>query len=92
MSEDTSHTLTLIVQGIIFTIDINIDFYPLFHDRLFVEKIVEHPEYKTADPSEKAFFKSRCKEVIPRLEKIKTSLLKTYQKDYEVCRDMSSIL
>jgi hypothetical protein len=53
-------------------------------DRLFVEKIVEHPEYKTADAGEKAFFKSQCKEVIPQLEKIKASLLRTYQKDYEV--------
>lgn len=50
---------------------------------LFLSKILEHPDYRTADAKEKAFFKSKTKDVTDILPHIKQSLLTRYQKEYE---------
>jgi hypothetical protein len=50
---------------------------------LFLSKILEHPDYRTADPKEKSFFKSKTKDVTDILPHIKQSLLNRYQKEYE---------
>lgn len=51
-----------------------------------MSKILEHPDYRTADPVEKAFFKAKTKEVTDRLPRIKQSLLTRYQREYDLHR------
>ena len=50
---------------------------------LFLSKILEHPEYKTADPNEKKFFRSKTKEVTERLPQMKQALLTRFKLEHD---------
>lgn len=54
---------------------------------LFIEKIPQHPEYKTCDPNEKALTKTNCKTVFPIAEQLKSQLRERYQKEYDLYLD-----
>lgn len=49
---------------------------------LFLEKIRDHPEYKTLPSLTKQPIQAKLKEVMPITEKLKAKLLNTYQKEY----------
>lgn len=49
---------------------------------LFLERILEHPEYKTVPATTKQINKTRLKEILGILEEVKKRLLQQYNKDY----------
>uniref|UniRef100_A0A1B0DIQ1 Uncharacterized protein n=2 Tax=Phlebotomus papatasi TaxID=29031 RepID=A0A1B0DIQ1_PHLPP len=49
---------------------------------LFIEKIKSHPEYKTVAAATKQQNQAKLKEVLPITEKLKTTLLGRYEKEY----------
>ncbi len=50
---------------------------------MFVEKIIEHPEYGTVSTCEKTQFSIRLKEVFPKTEALKKNLLARYLQDHQ---------
>lgn len=50
---------------------------------LFIEKIKNHPEFKTVPSSTKQPIQAKLKEVMPITEKLKCKLLDKYKKEYE---------
>lgn len=50
---------------------------------LFLEKILQHPEYKAFDPLIKRQNKEKLKEVFPLAEKLKQKLFERFERDYE---------
>ena len=59
-------------------------FHHFLVNRIFVEKIKEHPEYNTLSPPERSQFNSKLKlEVFPKTETLKQELLKLFQREHE---------
>lgn len=50
---------------------------------LFLEKILQHPEYKTFEPIVKRQNKEKLKEIFPTAEKLKQKLLERFEREYD---------
>lgn len=50
---------------------------------LFIEKIRQHPDFKTVSVADRAINAQKLREVLPRAEKLKTRLLEQYTKEYQ---------
>lgn len=50
---------------------------------LFIEQIQKHPEYKTTDSRLKKSIVQKIKEIMPKTEEIKQTLLQKYSSEYE---------
>ena len=50
---------------------------------LYIEQLPRHAEYKQADPNEKANVKSRCTQLIPLAEEVKSRIKARYEREYE---------
>jgi len=50
---------------------------------IFIEKIIQHPEYYTLSPVEKAQFNGLVKEVFPKTETLKQQVLKKFHQDHK---------
>lgn len=46
--------------------------------------MVQHPEFKEADPLEKALVKRNCKEIFPITESLKANIKKRYDAQYRI--------
>lgn len=57
-----------------------------------MEKIPQHPEYKTSDPNEKALTKTNCKQLFPIAEQLKSQLKEKYQKEYDLYVDQKVMI
>lgn len=53
---------------------------------LFLEKLIHHPEYKTADKVEKKLIKEECNHVFDLAEKLKQQIMQKYQAEYEASK------
>lgn len=51
---------------------------------LFLEKIRKHPEFKSVSVVDRAQNDAKLKEVLPKAEKLKMTLLRMYEKEYKV--------
>lgn len=51
---------------------------------LFLEKIRKHPEFKSVSVVDRAQNDAKLKEVLPKAEKLKMTLLQMYEKEYKV--------
>ncbi|KAK4004809.1 hypothetical protein OUZ56_006533 [Daphnia magna] len=54
---------------------------------IFVEKIIEHPEYHTLSSAERSQFSPKIKEVFPKTETLKQKLLHIFQQEHELYED-----
>lgn len=55
--------------------------------RIFVEKIIEHPEYHTLSPVERSQFTHKIKDVFPRTETLKQKLLQMFHQEYDLYKE-----
>ena len=53
---------------------------------LFLEKLVHHPEYKSADPAEKTQVRSECNRVFDLAENLKNRIKEKYAKEYDLSK------
>lgn len=51
-------------------------------NRLFIEKIRLHPEFKSVSATDRAVNAQKLREVLPIAEKLKTRLLDQYTREY----------
>ena len=51
---------------------------------LYIEQLPKHPEYRTANPDDKARVKTNCTKLIPLAEEIKSRIKARYEREYEV--------
>lgn len=57
--------------------------YCLLKCRLFLEKIRNHPEFSTVPANVKQDNKKQLREVMPKAESLKKSLLEQYKAEYD---------
>ena len=58
---------------------------------LFIEKVREHPDFKTVSPTEKSHVMKKVKSVMPRSEELKKLLKAQYQNEYHDYQKMLEI-
>lgn len=58
-----------------------------FSYRIFVEKIVEHPEYHILSPTERSQFNPKIKDVFPKTEALKQKLLQLFHEEHEAYKN-----
>nr|CAH0109413.1 unnamed protein product [Daphnia galeata] len=51
---------------------------------IFVEKIIEHPEYHTLSPAERSQFNPKIKDVFPKTETLKQKLHQIFQEEHDM--------
>jgi len=54
---------------------------------IFIEKIIQHPEYHTISLSEKSQFNGMIKEVFPKTEMLKRKILEKFHQDYDAFQE-----
>ena len=59
---------------------------------LFIEKVLEHPEYPSLAAHEKNHFTLKLKEVLPKTESLKKKLLVKFRQEHEEYKDEMVII
>ena len=61
--------------------------------RLFIEKVRNHPDFKSVSVTDRAVIAKKLREVLPKAEKLKTHLLEQYTLEYKKhCEEKVSLL